>query len=367
MNSPDYFLGLISGTSLDGVDAAILAIEGDKLTLVASHGESYPTPLRDQLRRLCQPGNDEIEQLGSADREVGRHFAAAAQAVIARAEMTADQITAIGSHGQTIRHRPSGENAFTLQIGDPNTISELTGITTVADFRRRDIAAGGQGAPLAPAFHRAAFATAHDNTVVVNVGGIANVTLFTENGDTLGFDTGPGNTLLDAWIHQHQGRDYDRNGDWARQGSVIDDLLAVFLADPYFSTAAPKSTGPEYFSPHWLEQNLSGFGDLKASDVQRTLLELTAKTIADAVATSPATQLAVCGGGAHNALLMERLTAQLPAIAVTDTGALGIHPDWVEAACFAWLAAETLAGRAGNEPGVTGARNYRVLGAIYPA
>lgn len=371
MSAPAYFLGLISGTSLDGIDAAILAVEGDDLSVLASHGEPYPTQLRDQLRTLCQPGNNEIEQLGIADREVGRHFAAAALGLIERTGLAPEAITAIGSHGQTLRHRPEGNNAFTLQIGDPNTIAELTGITTVADFRRRDIAAGGQGAPLAPGFHRAAFAKAHVNTAVVNVGGIANITLLSEHGATLGFDTGPGNTLMDAWIGKQRQQAYDKNGDWARQGSIVPALLSAFLEDPYFAQAAPKSTGPEYFSPHWLEQILSSFGDVEACDVQRTLLELTAQSIAnaitDAAVMSDATQLAVCGGGAHNGLLMERLASRLPALSVQDTGALGIHPDWVEAACFAWLAAQTLAGKAGNEPRVTGACDYRVLGAIYPA
>lgn len=368
MSEARYFVGLISGTSVDGVDAVVLSLRGERLAVVASHGEPYPTELREAILGLSQPGINEIDRLGAVDRQIADTFANAALMVIGLAGIDAAAVTAIGSHGQTIRHRPMGETAFTLQIGDPNRIAEQTGILTVADFRRRDMAAGGQGAPLAPAFHRAAFEISGNTTAVVNIGGIANVTLFGDSGAVSGFDSGPGNTLMDAWVRKHLDQPYDRDGLWARTGAVDESLLERLMDDPYFCAAAPKSTGPEYFDLAWLEARLDTSSDASAAeDIQRTLLELTARSIAMALNAEPLAQLAVCGGGASNGLLMERLGELLAPAEVTTTEALGIGPDWVEAAAFAWLASRTVDGLSGNEPAVTGAQGYRVLGGLFPS
>ncbi len=380
MTSAPYFIGLMSGTSVDGIDAVVLRVNqqshGDNRTqasptdespfdIVASHCEAYPEDLQDTLLSMAQPGINEIDRLGQADRQVADYFARAAMSVMTQAGLSSHEVAAIGSHGQTVRHRPTGDAAFTLQIGDPNRIAELTGITTVADFRRRDVAAGGQGAPLTPAFHRAAFGTAAETTAVVNIGGIANATLLLEDGSIVGFDTGPGNTLLDAWTRHHQGRSYDVNGDWAASGRVDTTLLYRLLDDHYFRCPPPKSTGPEYFNSDWLQAR----ADPRQGpvNIQRTLVELTAVSIADAIKPYAPKRVAICGGGAHNRFLMGRLSGLLEPAKVTTTETMGIHPDWVEAACFAWLAYRTLSGLAGNEPAATGAAGYRVLGAIYPA
>ena len=369
-----YFIGLMSGTSVDGIDAVVLrvneqvdsanAAQQSPFDIVASHCEAYPADLQDTLLSMAQPGINEIDRLGKADRQVADYFARAALNVMAQAGLGSQDVTAIGSHGQTVRHRPTGDAAFTLQIGDPNRIAELTGITTVADFRRRDVAAGGQGAPLTPAFHRAAFASAADTTAVVNIGGIANASLLLEDGSIVGFDTGPGNTLLDAWTRRHQGRSYDVNGDWAASGRVDTSLLQRLLDDSYFHRPPPKSTGPEYFNSEWL----SAKADPRQApvNIQRTLVELTALSITDAIKSYAPKRVAICGGGAHNRFLMGRLSGLLGPANVTTTETMGIHPDWVEAACFAWLAYRTLSGLPGNEPAATGAAGHRVLGAIYP-
>ena len=368
MSEARYFVGLISGTSVDGVDAVVVVLQGNQIDVLASHVEPYPEALRQSILSLSQPGINEIDRLGAVDRQIADIFAKAARTVIGHAGVGIDAIAAIGSHGQTVRHRPSGDLCFTLQIGDPNRIAELTGILTVADFRRRDMAAGGQGAPLAPAFHRAAFGICGNATAVVNIGGIANVTLFDHEGAVSGFDSGPGNTLMDAWARKHLGEPFDRDGLWARSGSIDEDLLQRLLDEPYFSAPAPKSTGPEYFNPHWLDVCLgTASEDVTPEHIQRTLLELTARTIAAALGFEPLAQLAVCGGGARNGLLMERLGELLQPAQVTTTEALGIDPDWVEAAAFAWLASRALDGLPGNEPSVTGADGYRVLGALFPS
>jgi len=365
VSQAQYFIGLISGTSVDGVDAVVLKIDDGELQIIASHCEHYSDTLRKDVLSLAQPGDKEIDRLGVIDQQVADVFAQAAKVVLHRAGLSPDTIKAIGSHGQTIRHRPSGSHPFTLQIGDPNRIAERTGITTVADFRRRDMAAGGQGAPLAPAFHRAAFGAAGADCAIVNIGGIANATFIDQEGRLLGYDTGPGNTLMDFWIRQHRGQSFDEDGAWARTGTVDDTLLTRLLQDPYFDLCAPKSTGPEYFSPSWLEPKLDAH--IAAEQVQRTLLETTAITIANQCLARGVGRVAICGGGARNSFLMERLAALMAPAQVTTTEDFGIDPDWVEAACFAWLAHRTLAGLPGNEPTVTGASGLRVLGAIYPA
>ncbi len=369
------YIGLMSGTSVDGIDAALVALpEGQRPRLVAAHGEPMPPALRERILAMTQPGDDEIDRVGELDVDIGRQFARAALNLLEKAGVDARTVTAIGSHGQTVRHRPLARSPFTLQIGDPNTIAELTGITTVADFRRRDMAAGGQGAPLVPAFHDAVFRTTSENRLVVNLGGMANVTcLPAAAGEPVrGFDTGPGNVLLDAWHERHHGTPIDRDGAWGRSGRVDDPLLDLLLADPYFDEAPPKSTGRERFSLAWLDERLADLPDgdlLAACDVQASLVELTARSVAEAAERwgSGHGSVFLCGGGAHNAFLRERLAARLPGHRVTTTAELGVDPDWVEAMAFAWLAHRALAGLSGNLPAVTGARREVVLGGIYPA
>jgi anhydro-N-acetylmuramic acid kinase len=371
----ELYVGLMSGTSLDGIDAVLLELSIDQSPqprLLAAQTFPLDSSLHEQLQALLQSGTDEIERMGRADRQLGLAFGAAVTSLLQTARVPASAVRAIGSHGQTIRHRPPGAHAeypFTLQIGDPSSIAQLTGITTVADFRRRDIAAGGQGAPLVPPFHRAVFKGPRARAIV-NIGGIANVTLLPVDGSVTGFDTGPGNTLMDNWIARHRGATYDRDGAWASGGSVVPELLQRLLATPYFSAAAPKSTGREFFNLTWLEQQIASIGQPPAPiDVQATLVELTARTIADEItALSPTlNEVFVCGGGAYNMLLMQRLEALLHPRQLGSTAQLGIEPEWVEAAAFAWLAQQTLAGRPGNDPAVTGASTPCVLGAIYPA
>ncbi len=369
-NTGELYIGLMSGTSLDGIDAALLDLSAQPKLIAA---KTYPLPeqLRSDLLALCLPGNDEIERMGIADRRLGLEFAFAVTQLLQETAVPANAIRAIGSHGQTIRHRASlavnqGSYPFTLQIGDPTSIAEITGITTVADFRRRDIAAGGQGAPLVPAFHRAVFGD-NQARAIVNIGGIANITGINAD-NVIGFDTGPGNTLLDQWIHRHKGVHYDRDGAWSASGTVLPTLLDAFLRDPYFSLPSPKSTGREYFHSDWLERHLAG-KTLQPQDVQATLIELTACSIATGITTLPfaVNSVYVCGGGAYNHHLMTRLEALLHPRQLGSTTQLGIAPEWVEAAAFAWLAQQTLHGKPGNLPSVTGAEGQRILGAIYPA
>lgn len=370
--SGELFIGLMSGTSLDGIDAVLVEFSDQPPNLIAAKTFAIDPSLRGELLALCQPGDNEIERLGRVDRELGLAFATAAHQLLQTTDVDAAQVAAIGSHGQTIRHRPhpdaNGAPAFTLQIGDANSIAQQTRITTVADFRRRDIAAGGQGAPLVPAFHRAVFA-GRTGRVIVNIGGMANITALPVDGPTLGFDTGPGNVLLDSWIRRHLGMDFDRDGQWAGSGIVQIDLLSAFLADPFFAAPPPKSTGREHFNLAWLEQHLALLPALAPADVQATLAELTACSIAAAIGKLPcaANEVFICGGGAYNCDLMLRLGRLLHPRTLSHTGQLGIAPEWVEAAAFAWLARETLAGRPGNDPTVTGASEPCILGAIYRA
>jgi anhydro-N-acetylmuramic acid kinase len=371
MNPSAPFVGLMSGTSMDAVDA-VVAVFSDHAppTLLARHSHPIPEHLQSRLRLLADPrAAATLDDLGIADVQTGKLFAEAALAVIAAAGLEPDQIDAIGSHGQTVRHRPDTDPPFTLQIGNGQRIAQRTGITTVADFRQRDMAAGGQGAPLAPAFHRAVFAGEDETRAVINIGGIANVTCLPAGGrgPVIGFDTGPGNTLLDHWTRRHRNEPFDRDGGWARGGRVHAPLLERLLSDSYLHAPYPKSTGPEYFSPTWLAQALAGLGDgVAPEDVQRTLLELTARHIADTVCgiMKPPARVLACGGGARNAFLMERLASLMPQMQVSDTGAFGIDPEWVEAAAFAWLARQALLGRPGNIREVTGANEDVVLGAI---
>lgn len=362
------YLGLISGTSADGIDVALVRFH-PRCELVFGRTYAWDESLRERLIALGQGGEaTSLDELGELDTTLARAFAHAAIRAIAEAGENLGQVRAIGSHGQTIRHRPASAAAFTWQMGDGNVIAERSGITTVADFRRRDVAAGGHGAPLMPAFHAAMLRSQVENRAVLNLGGIGNFTLLPRTGEVRGFDTGPANALMDAWCEKHTGQPYDACGAFAASGRPDPDLLARLLADPWFALPPPKSTGREQFHLTWLASHL-GADPLAAADVQATLLELSVATVAGALrATQPDTaRVLVCGGGVHNVVVMARLAALLPDVIVESTAAHGLDPDYVEAMGFAWLARETLAGRPGNLPSVTGATGPRVLGAIYPA
>lgn len=362
------YIGLMSGTSMDGIDAVLIRLAARHCETVAAISFPYPAELRDTLIAVSRkPGNVGIDTIGDLDHWVGVCFRDAAKAMLDAAGSESIQVRAIGSHGQTIRHRPGSERPFTMQIGDPNIIATGTGITTVADFRRRDMAVGGEGAPLAPAFHQWLFGSDKQQRVVLNIGGIANVTILPGDATSVtGFDTGPGNGLMDAWIQQEKGEPFDDAGTWASDGKLLPDLLTRMLADPYFDRSPPKSTGFEYFNLDWISKHVDG-ESFQPVDIQTTLLALTARTIHEAIAHhAPDTRaILVCGGGVHNDALMEGLTRILPSAKWSSTVDFGLDPDWVEAAAFAWLAKQTLLGRPGNLPSVTGARQPEVLGAIY--
>ncbi|WP_368211659.1 anhydro-N-acetylmuramic acid kinase [Aeromonas sp. s10] len=372
----ERYIGLMSGTSMDGIDAVLVQIEGDALRVEAALCHPWPADTARTLHELCTPGENEIDRMGVADNLVAREFAAATQALLAKAALTPKEIRAIGSHGQTIRHRP--QLGFTLQIGNAALLAALTGIDVVADFRTMDMALGGQGAPLVPAFHQALFARPGALRVVLNLGGIANISVLPGQTDggagsgVYGFDTGPANTLLDGWYRRHQphGSSYDAGGQWAASGKLIPALLEQLLAHPYFAAPAPKSTGREMFTLDWLDGELDGCAYAPA-DVQRTLQSLTCHSIAcqlPAHSDAPTRpELFVCGGGAHNAPLLAELAALLPDWHLTSTAQLGLAPDWVEGAAFAWLAQRFIQRKPGNLPAVTGASRPAVLGALYPA
>ncbi|GGC00307.1 anhydro-N-acetylmuramic acid kinase [Marinobacterium zhoushanense] len=363
------YLGLMSGTSVDAVDAVLARFEPE-FELLACHSTPIEPALKQRILELAGATDYGVDDLGRLDRELGELFAESANELIKLSGIPASRISAIGTHGQTIRHRP--EQGFTLQIGDPSRIAEQTGITTIADFRRRDVAAGGQGAPLVPAFHRWLFRSSDEDRVIVNIGGMANLTCLAADTDraVTGFDTGPGNALMDEWIFRELGQAYDTNGDWASDGELIPALLESMLTTPFFSQCAPKSTGRELFNWSWVESHLDHLPQTpSAVDIQATLSELTAQTIAEAVQQLSLTRptLFVCGGGARNSYLLTRIARLLPDSRITSTAELKLDPDWVEAAAFAWLAWRTDRHQCGNLPEVTGASGERILGAIYPA
>jgi len=366
---PERYIGLMSGTSMDAVDAVLLELGTDRFRLLAHHSHSIPADLRQELDRLSR-GHADLERAARMDVRVGRLFAEAANTLLRITHLSARDIRAIGSHGQTIRHQPSGSEPFTIQIGDPNLIAEKTGITTVADLRRRDIAAGGQGAPLVPAFHAHIFRDSREERIILNIGGIANITTMPADPaqSVTGFDTGPGNTLLDQWIHRCKAESFDRDGTWAASGQVQQALLQTLLSDPYFSRAAPKSTGTDYFNLDWL-QTVAPERDCSAEDMQATLAELTAASIHAAIRQTGfvAHRIIVCGGGAYNRYLMGRLQALTGTVTVSSSAEFGLPPEWVEGAAFAWLAQRTVSGQPGNLPSVTGASHPVILGGIYPA
>ncbi len=364
------FVGLMSGTSADGIDAALVQFPAEGgCRFVHGHTFDWKAETRAALVALGQGAEPaSLDALGQLDAEAGVAFATAANALLAQAGIDRAQVRAIGSHGQTIRHRPTSSPGFTWQIGDANRIAELTGITTVADFRRRDVAAGGHGAPLMPAFHLAMLGSSGEDRAVLNLGGIANLSLLARDGSLRGFDTGPANALLDGWCQRHLGAAFDAGGAFAARGRVDEALLARLLDDAWFALPPPKSTGREQFHLDWVEARIGG-ASLAPADVQATLLELTAATVADALlAHLPGVKrMLVCGGGVRNPLLLQRIAARLPGVEVVSSAAYGLDPDYMEAMGFAWLARETLAGRPGNLPSVSGARGPRILGAIYPA
>jgi anhydro-N-acetylmuramic acid kinase len=384
--SPALCIGLMSGTSLDGVDGVLVDFAAQPPRVLASHGLPLPPGLRDELLALNASGPDELHRAAVAAHQLTLVYAEVVQALLAASGTPASTVQAIGAHGQTVRHHPPGAwlrgrrvdaqdpvfPPYTLQLNQPSLLAELSGIAVVADFRSRDIAAGGQGAPLVPAFHREVFGQPGSSVAVVNIGGIANVTALTGDGRVLGLDTGPGNMLLDLWCTRHTGASYDRGGAWGATGRADQALLAKLLAEPYFALQGIKSTGRDLFHADWLQRQLQGFEALAPADVQATLVELTACSIAQALRELPwgdagLSELLVCGGGACNDALLAVLRRELNPCPVLTTAERGWPVDLVEAAAFAWLAWQTLQGLPGNLSAVTGAAGPRILGAIHPA
>lgn len=365
----ELYLGMISGTSRDGVDAVLAAFPAGQPQLRAALCLPYPSDLAARLERLVAGGRRPVAaDLSALDADIAGHFADAAQRLLREAGVAPASVRAIGSHGQTVWHAPDGPRPESIQLGSPTLIAQRTGIRTVGDFRRADIAAGGQGAPLAPLLHRALFRPASGTRAVLNLGGIANVSIIDREGGVIGFDTGPANCLLDAWIRRHRGEALDRDGAWAAGGTADPGLLEALLADPYFGKRGPKSTGTEYFNLPWLERLLErcrpGAHPHAPADVQATLAELTAATVADAIRPFAPADLLVCGGGVHNGDLLRRLRRRLPGTPVRSTAEAGLDPDWVEGVLFAWLARERVAGRPQDTRRITGAREAVLLGSV---
>jgi anhydro-N-acetylmuramic acid kinase len=361
------YIGLMSGTSLDGVDGALAEFSGDTITTMGAAYIPFPPALRAELMALQAAGPNEIEREALAANQLAQHYAQCVAALLADAQRRPQDVRAVAVHGQTIRHRP--ELGFTRQTNNPALLAELCGIDVIADFRGRDVAAGGQGAPLVPAFHQALFGKAGQARVVANIGGISNISVLGGDGRVTGFDTGPGNVLMDGWIARHQGREYDVDGAWAASGQVLPELLAELLKEPYLALPAPKSTGRDLFHLEWLDARLAVYAEAAPEDVQRTLTRLTAVTLADAVKAygAGADAVYICGGGAYNGVLMDELGDALgKQVLVASTQALGVAPNRVEALAFAWLGYRFSERLAGNLPSVTGARGERVLGALYP-
>ncbi|MFN7855019.1 MAG: anhydro-N-acetylmuramic acid kinase [Acidovorax sp.] len=366
----ELYIGLMSGTSLDGVDGVLADFSGARMKVLAHASAGFDPALRAELLALNTPGHDELHRAALAGAAVSRVYAQVVAALLRQAGHPPTAIRAIGAHGQTVRHRP-GEfdgTGYTLQLGNPALLAELTGIAVVADFRSRDVAAGGQGAPLVPAFHQGVFGRPDETVLVLNLGGISNLSVLGADGSVVGFDCGPGNALMDHWCQLHRGAPYDAGGQWAAGGRVLAQLLEALLNEPFIHKAPPKSTGRDLFNARWLAQILTNHPDAAPQDVQATLTEFTARacSISAHRYIKDAKLLAVCGGGALNTHLMERLRAHCPGVAVTATDPLGLPALQVEAAAFAWLARQLVQGQPGNLPAVTGAAGPRLLGAIYP-
>ena len=368
----DLFIGLMSGTSLDGVDAVLADFSTPRPQVLGHSAVAFDKPLRDELFALNGSGDNELHRAWLAGNALARTYAVAVAQVLRKSGAEAGAVRAIGAHGQTVRHRPQefDGTGYTIQLNQPALLAELTGIDVVADFRSRDVAAGGQGAPLVPPFHQAFFGD-RGNTAILNLGGIANITVLSSGGvgQTHGYDCGPGNALMDAWTTKHLGQPYDAGGQWARGGRVIEPLLRQMLAEPFFSKSPPKSTGRDLFHEGWLDAQLAHFPEIAPKDVQSTLTELTASVAASSLRQSmpECTTLIVCGGGALNTYLMERLQTAMQTCQVASSDSFGLPPLQVEALAFAWLARKTFAGSVGNLPCVTGAAGQRILGATYKA
>lgn len=369
MSDSGLFIGLISGTSIDGIDCALVDLSNQFPILVDTHFVEFEPTLREAILSLCEGKQVDLPDLGATHVRLGREFAQATLALIEKTGIVRSEVTAIGSHGQTVWHQPDGDYPFTLQLADPNTIAQITGITTIGDLRGRDMAAGGQGAPLAPLLHREIFHSADVDRAVVNIGGISNITVLPRTGRYLAFDTGPGNVLMDYWIDKHQNKPYDQGGAWAASGQFSLTLLNSLYDDDYFSRPIPKSTGRELFNGAWLETRISRAGvDLKPEDVQATLLTFTVTTIVSEISRhcSP-NELYICGGGVHNDTLMSELGKVASDYSVSSTAELGMDPDWVEAIAFAWMGKLALAGTAMDTEDFTGAKGPVPLGAVYRA
>lgn len=365
------YIGLMSGTSLDGVDGVLADFSGPRMRVLAHASQPLPAALRAELLALNTPGDNELHRAALAGNALVRCYAEVVAQLLQSQGLTASAVCAIGAHGQTVRHRP-GEfdgTGYTLQLNSPALLAERCGITVVADFRSRDVAAGGQGAPLVPAFHQGVFGQPGETVLVANIGGISNLSVLGADGSVRGFDCGPGNALMDFWCQRHTGQPYDAGGAWAASGQVLPALLADLWCEPFFEQPPPKSTGRDLFHPDWLQSRLDHHPHAAPADVQATLTELTAKALAFSAASysNNSKLLAICGGGAFNTHLLQRLQALLLPLQVQTTDALGLPALQVEAAAFAWLARQALEGQPGNLESVTGARGTRVLGGIYPA
>ena len=365
--SRELFIGLMSGTSIDGVDCSIVAFENNRVEIISSYFEECPRELRENILTICEGSKVSLKFLGETDIAVGKLFASVVNKQLKETKIIPKAITAIGSHGQTIWHQPHGNYPFTMQIGDPNVICRQTGITTIAGFRQKDVATGGQGAPLAPLFHREFFHSSYRDRVIINIGGMANITILPKEGGCSAYDIGPGNVLMDYWNLKKQGTRYDKNGEWAATGQYSQELLQDMLEESYLKKSPPKSTGRELFNGVWLENIISRYDrNLRPEDVQATLSVFTSKCIADAVnnlAQDP--EVYICGGGVHNSCLMNDLKSSIEESAVMTTTALGIEPDWVEAATFAWLAKKNINGEKLETAPFTGATDPCVLGGLY--
>ena len=374
MTTANLYIGIMSGTSLDGIDVCLVGMQAQRFEVLATHFLAYPATIKTSLLALHTPSHNELEAAELVANQLAKLYAEAVNTLLRKQHLKPNQVMAIGCHGQTIRHKPivNHDVGFTLQIGNSALLAELTQIAVVSDFRSRDIAAGGQGAPLVPAFHQAIFSHPEKSRAIINIGGIANITYLPQSFDqqtpVLGFDSGPGNMLIDAWTKQHLQQDYDADGAWSNTGKVDQSLLQQMLGDPYFAEAPPKSTGRDLFNHNWLLQQVSKT-HLPPQDVARTLTAFTAVSTADALVKfcPPVDEIYLCGGGARNSLLVSELCHKLPNILIEPTDALGVGVDWVEAAAFAWLAHQTITHRPGNLPAVTGAKGLRILGAIYQA
>ncbi len=367
----DLYIGLMSGTSLDGIDGVLVDFSDGRMAVTHHASTAFDPTLRDELLALNTPGDNELHRAALAGNALARAYAEVVHTLLRQSGYPASAIRAVGAHGQTVRHRPQEfeSTGYTLQLNNCALIAELTGIPVVGDFRSRDVAAGGQGAPLVPAFHQGVFGQPGRTVLVLNIGGISNLSVLGANGDVLGFDCGPGNALMDHWCQQHTGQPFDAGGAWAAIGQVVPDLLARLMQEPFLHRQPPKSTGRDLFNPPWLGAHLGAFPSVSPVDVQATLTEFTASACAISASSyqKDSSLLAVCGGGALNTHLMQRLQAHCPGLQVVPTDTLGLPALQVEAAAFAWLARQTLTGATGNLPGVTGASGPRVLGAIYPA